>query len=373
MQHAPAAVESSLKPGMKMVHNATASIADSASTNSVLQAAKPKSLDHSAKIDSIFAQVAASHNALKPAGQTTFLAHDTTTITTLPKQSCFSALTVSNANFTLDTAVNQGNTAPRATALYPNVQTFNPFSCAMSALKTPLTLTKAALFGLSLCLLSPTSQAYSLDQAHYNHGKVATPQSTAPHQPSQIDKQRNVLSQRLPPLQKPLLNEIARLSLNQDLLLIFGADEFYTFLGCVNCAPSEALSIWNPYGPYGSTNSQMSIWSTNYEFGNASAQVCPWNAFGRNPPFLIDTQGKVHGTLTLNQMNTHRNVGQVANFLYQNHEQIKLDQFGWFKSLFKDTTSPVVVIPETAKKDGPQPMLNLDAPTTSKIPKTFQP
>lgn len=226
------------------------------------------------------------------------------------------------------------------------------FSCALKA-----------LCGLSLCVLGNTSQAYSLNQPQYQ--SKSAPNHSTPHQTTQLDQHRNTLSQRLPPLQKPLLNEIARLSQKQDLLLIFGADEFYTFLGCVNCAPSEVLSIWNPLGPYGSTNSQISIWSTNYEFGNASAQVCPWNEFGRKPPFLIDTQGKVHGVLTINRMKEHRNTGQVASFLYKNHDQIRLDQASWFRTLFKDTTHSVVVIPETAKQDGPQPELNLDENATS--------
>lgn len=141
------------------------------------------------------------------------------------------------------------------------------------------------------------------------------------------------------------------------LLMIFGADKFYTFLGCVNCAPTEALSIWNPYGPYGNANSQYSIWSSNFEFGNESAQVCPWNKFGRQPPFLIDSFGKIHGRLTLNRFTQERNNGKVAQYLYANYQQIRIDPQGAYHTLFKTKQKPVLVIPET--QSHPQQALDL--------------
>lgn len=131
------------------------------------------------------------------------------------------------------------------------------------------------------------------------------------------------------------------------LLLIFGADKFYTFLGCANCAPNEALSIWNPYGPYGSHKSQYSIWSDSFEFGNASAQVSPWNPYGRQPPFLIDSTGTVHGRLSLNPNSPNANRGILASFLYQNYKQIRLDPKAWFYELFSNSKHAVLTVPET--------------------------
>lgn len=251
---------------------------------------------------------------------------------------------------------------------------------------------KLAVYGLcgllgSLTLNAQNSFAYSLDQPQYQQGEmeispehfklanqnqespVSASNQSSPHNSANIKDSSNrnsstkrssqiklsseqlqhmqKLSKTLPKMPQPILTEISRLSMKKDLLLLFGADEFYTFLGCVNCSTNEALSIWNPRGPFGSTKSKYSIWSPSYEFGNAKTQYSPWNQFGRNPPILMDTRGNVHGVLTLNQYNINQSKTATAAFLYKNFEQIRLDPTTWFKTLFKDSKNPVLDIPET--------------------------
>lgn len=234
------------------------------------------------------------------------------------------------------------------------------------------------LVGGSFLLAAPSSFAYSISHQGYEQGHMeiskehfqatmasptytgksanttaqgASAKNSAKQGPVELSPEQKAkmqeLAQTLPKMPQPILTEIARLSLNKDLLLIFGADKFYTFLGCVNCSTKEALSIWNAQGPYGSSQSPYSIWSAHNEFGNAAAQYSPWNNFGRKPPFLIDTKGNVHGVLTINRVNQHQSQGQIANFLYQNHEQIRLDPSSWFSTLFKNNTDAVLEVPET--------------------------
>lgn len=271
----------------------------------------------------------------------------------------------------------------------------------------------------TLCLLSAltigTTQAYTLNTPQYGNMQAKVPTLEQKQQQQHVEQRMQKLSKLLPEMQKPLLKEIARLSLitypnpnktptststdtQQDpnashlpsedkltstdctvtdssnsaaqrqatqsttrpLLLLFGADEFHTFLGCLNCAPNEALSVWNPQGPYGSANSQYSIWSTNFEFGNESAHYCPWNAFGRRPPFIIDTTGKVHGRLSVNTMMAHRNTGILANMLYANYQQIRLAPKTWFKDFFKNSKDAILRVPET-NIDANQP-IDLNVP-----------
>lgn len=159
---------------------------------------------------------------------------------------------------------------------------------------------------------------------------------------------------------------------NKPLLLIFGADKFYTFLGCANCAPNEALSIWNPYGPYGSHKSQYSIWSDGFEFGNASAQVSPWNPYGRQPPFLIDSMGQVHGRLSINPNSPNANRGILASFLYQNYEQIRLDPKAWFYELFSNSKHAVLTVPETQTNDQQSVEINQELLPDEVLPANIQ-
>lgn len=208
-----------------------------------------------------------------------------------------------------------------------------------------------------------TKQDELTNQSSLTNQAELTNQSNLTNQPA-LTNQSNLNNQPIPIAQQKITNK--------PLLLIFGADKFYTFLGCANCAPDEALSIWNPYGPYGSHKSQYSIWSDGFEFGNASAQVSPWNPYGRQPPFLIDSMGQVHGRLSINPNSQNANRGILASFLYQNYEQIRLDPKAWFYELFSNSKHAVLTVPETQTNDQQPVEINQELLPDEVLPPNIQ-
>jgi hypothetical protein len=61
---------------------------------------------------------------------------------------------------------------------------------------------------------------------------------------------------------------------NNTPLLLFGATDHKTFLGCLNCSQYDSGSVCNQYGVNGSAYSSASIWN---EYGTFGSQYSSWS------------------------------------------------------------------------------------------------
>lgn len=174
--------------------------------------------------------------------------------------------------------------------------------------------------------------------------------------------ERAALSEHLRPNPTQENAELKELiSSGQEALLVYGGHKYQVFLGCLNCAPSMHISLWNRDGPYGSALSQFSIWSDFYEFGNAQSHFSPWNRYGAQPPVVVTPQGKFYGRLSANP-----NLEQcfANNFTYNLvtlHHDIKRDPQLWFELAFKDflpqaepESAAPILNPESEPKPKPE-------------------
>ena len=81
-------------------------------------------------------------------------------------------------------------------------------------------------------------------------------------------------------------------------LLLFGGPDRDHFLGCLNCDPSEAFSIWNEEGDYGSTTGPDCIWNRGGVYGSPASPLSPWSRHATTPPFVVDRKGNFYGYFT---------------------------------------------------------------------------
>ena len=114
-------------------------------------------------------------------------------------------------------------------------------------------------------------------------------------------------------------------------LFLFGGPNHDRFLGCLNCIPSEAFSIWNAEGDYGSPLATDCVWNRNGAYGSPASDYSPWNRTSANPPFVVDRAGNFYGYFT-------RNIKFPDNVLYkrsqrQAHGEVELriyEFLAWF-------------------------------------------
>jgi len=84
-------------------------------------------------------------------------------------------------------------------------------------------------------------------------------------------------------------------------LYLFGGPDRNVFLGCLSCSHSEAFSVWNPNGEYGSTTHPDSIWNRDGRYGAPTSLLSPWNPWASTPPIVVDRAGNSYGQFTRNR------------------------------------------------------------------------
>ena len=87
---------------------------------------------------------------------------------------------------------------------------------------------------------------------------------------------------------------------SDDEILIFGGANNDVFLGCLNCAESDAKSVWNGYSRYGWANS-YGIWSEYGQYGGEYGTYSACNPYTSTPPILVDRKGNSYGYLSVNE------------------------------------------------------------------------
>ena len=116
---------------------------------------------------------------------------------------------------------------------------------------------------------------------------------------------------------------------------IYGGKSYDVYLGCLNCNPYDANSIWNAYGTYGSVYSSNSIWNAYGTYGSNYNSYSPWNAYSNDPPVIVDKQGNFYGYFTKNAFKSKRADFSLVHVLYEHHESIREDVSAWYDKIFR--------------------------------------
>lgn len=116
-------------------------------------------------------------------------------------------------------------------------------------------------------------------------------------------------------------------------LLIYGDVNRDVYLGCLNCSKYERDSVTNPRSPFASRNSQTSLYNPRGPFGSKNSDVSACSRFAENPPVVVDENGQLYGSLTLNSFN--RNAIQDQQILQWLNNQVcsssSASRFGAFE------------------------------------------
>jgi hypothetical protein len=89
-----------------------------------------------------------------------------------------------------------------------------------------------------------------------------------------------------------------------------------TYLGCLNCPPSDALSVWNSTGKYGiNSSNEDNIWNKTGLFGNPNTDYSPWNLNGTKPPVIVDFEGNFYGYFTANENKEKRTESKIYQMI----------------------------------------------------------
>jgi hypothetical protein len=73
-----------------------------------------------------------------------------------------------------------------------------------------------------------------------------------------------------------------------------------TYLGRLT-APTDAESVYNPLGAYGSQTGAQSIYNGNGTYGSLFSLKSPWNPYTSTPPTLVKNSVTI-GAFTLNRL-----------------------------------------------------------------------
>src|ERR1039457_5629615 len=84
-------------------------------------------------------------------------------------------------------------------------------------------------------------------------------------------------------------------------LLLFGGANHKTFLGCLTCSRTNADSIANKFGTYGSKFSAESIFNRFSDYGSKFSDYGICNKFANDPPVIVDQEGNYYDRLTMNK------------------------------------------------------------------------
>ncbi len=89
-------------------------------------------------------------------------------------------------------------------------------------------------------------------------------------------------------------------------LLLFGGEDHKTFLGCLNCVDTSAVSVCNDVGTYGSDVSADSIWNDVGTFGSDVSPESPWDDVSQDAPIIVDKDGNSYGYFSANDVHHDR-------------------------------------------------------------------
>lgn len=114
-----------------------------------------------------------------------------------------------------------------------------------------------------------------------------------------------------------------------------GIQSHDTYLGCLNCPPSDVLSIWNPHGDYGKNAASVksaNIWYAYGTFGSKRGNHSPWYSSANSPPVIVDFYGDFYGYFTRNSYYPKRTTFDFFLYMLDNLEMIERNytKFGSF-------------------------------------------
>lgn len=115
-----------------------------------------------------------------------------------------------------------------------------------------------------------------------------------------------------------------------EVVHLYGGANDSVYLGCLNCIETDASSIWNEFGSYGSNLSQTSIWNDLGNYGGNLKSYSPFNDLASSPPKIVDDQGGFYGYLTTNDTKTNRAIFDLAQFIYLFWENIQDDVSSYY-------------------------------------------
>ena len=109
---------------------------------------------------------------------------------------------------------------------------------------------------------------------------------------------------------------------NNTPLLLFGATDHKTFLGCLNCSQYDSGSVCNQYGVNGSAYSSASIWNEYGTFGSQYSSDSPWNRYSSSAPIIVDQSGNSYGYFSANHYHPDRTRIAIFIQLFDAYEQV---------------------------------------------------
>lgn len=117
---------------------------------------------------------------------------------------------------------------------------------------------------------------------------------------------------------------------------LYGGSNDSVYLGCLNCIETDASSIWNASGNYGSKYQQTSIWNQYGTYGGKYNTYSPFNDYSSSPPTIRDNQGGFYGYLTTNTNKTNQAKFSLAKFIYYFNENISNDVSAYYDLIIKE-------------------------------------
>lgn len=107
--------------------------------------------------------------------------------------------------------------------------------------------------------------------------------------------------------------------------MIYGGEQNDIYLGCLTCDKFDSDSIWNKFGLYGSKFNSESVWNKYGKYGGSFSDYSPFNKFARNPPVLVDSNGKFYGYFSADRFIAKRTTHRLALVITENWEVIADD------------------------------------------------
>lgn len=103
---------------------------------------------------------------------------------------------------------------------------------------------------------------------------------------------------------------------NPKALLLFGGEDHKTFLGCLNCVDTSAISVCNDIGKYGSDIAPDSIWNDIGTYGSDISVYSPWDDISQDAPIIVDKDGNSYGYFSANNIHHDRtHIGWLVTIL----------------------------------------------------------
>ncbi len=131
-----------------------------------------------------------------------------------------------------------------------------------------------------------------------------------------------------------LIIYLSAMNLSAQIYKLYGGENNAIFLGNLNTNKSDAESIWNRHGKYGSTLFAKSIWNRVGIYGSKYKKYSPWNKHTTNGPLIIDSNGYKHGYMSANRSHPQRTQLKWVLWILDNKELCIEDPDKAFNKLF---------------------------------------